>query len=194
MPPPRKIDLMPAEFRDWLKEELEKRGFAGYEQLSEDLNFRLEEAGLEMSVGKSAIHSFGQEHAEFVKLQEQSSAWAAEWLNDNGLEEEARRHNVLFQMITSLAFKVMQSQMVKDGTEIDPRELSFLGKMLKDVMTSSGMREKLMADERERVAKEAREAEREQLTEQFDKVTSEAGLSEDRVAQMRRDFLGVRTA
>lgn len=163
MPPPRKIDLLPKELRDWLKAELEERGFAGYEDLAEALNFRLEAEGMDVRIGKSAIHSFGKEHAEFVKYQEQASAWAADWMQGNGLEEEAQRHNVLFQMITTLAFKVMQGQMTKKAEEIDPKELHFLGRMLKDVMSSSGIREKLMQDERELVAKEAREAERAEL-------------------------------
>ncbi|SPH21000.1 hypothetical protein ASD8599_01741 [Ascidiaceihabitans donghaensis] len=163
MPPPRKIDLLPKELRDWLKAELEERGFAGYEDLAEALNFRLEAEGMDVRIGKSAIHSFGKEHAEFVKYQEQASAWAADWMQGNGLEEEAQRHNVLFQMITTLAFKVMQGQMTKKAEEIDPKELHFLGRMLKDVMSSSGIREKLMQDEREMVAREAREAERAEL-------------------------------
>jgi len=48
-----------------------------------------------------------------------------------------RGHNVLFQMITTLAFKVMKAQMTKEGDEINPQELHFLGRMLKDVMSSS---------------------------------------------------------
>ena len=105
MPRPRKVDLMPEELRGWLKEELRARGFSDYEGLADDLNFRLEEAGMQLRIGKSAVHNFGQEYEEFVKYQEEASAWAAGWMNDNGLEEEAQRHNVLFQMITTLAFK-----------------------------------------------------------------------------------------
>lgn len=148
MPVPRKVDLLPPELRGWLQEELRARGFGDYVELSEALNFRLEEAGLELRIGKSALHAYGQEYQEFVKYQEEASAWAAGWMQENGLEEEAKRHNVLFQMVTTLAFKVMQAQMTKGGDEIDPKELHFLGRMLKDVMASSGMREKLVADER----------------------------------------------
>ena len=53
MPPPRKVDLLPSELRRWLQAELKERGFAGYEDLAEALNFRLEEAGLELRIGKS---------------------------------------------------------------------------------------------------------------------------------------------
>ncbi|WP_444667167.1 phage protein Gp27 family protein [Cereibacter changlensis] len=146
MPPPRKVDLLPAELKGWLQQSLRARGFAGYDALAEELNFRLEEEGLELRIRKSALHAYGQEYEEFVKYQDEASAWAAGWMQEQGLEEEAKRHNVLFQMITTLAFKVMQAQMVKAGEEIDPKELHFLGKMLKDVMASSGIRETLARD------------------------------------------------
>ncbi len=148
MPPPRKVDLLPEQLRRWLQEELRARGFADYEGLAEALNGRLEEAGEELRIGKSALHSFGSEYREFVRLQEEASAWAQGWMTENGLAEEAQRHNVLFQMVTTLAFKQMQAQMEKGGDEIKPQELHFIGRMLKDIMASSGMREKLVADER----------------------------------------------
>ncbi len=187
MPRPRKVDLMPEELRGWLKEELRARGFSDYEGLADDLNFRLEEAGMQLRIGKSAVHNFGQEYEEFVKYQEEASAWAAGWMNDNGLEEEAQRHNVLFQMITTLAFKVMQAQMTKQGGEIEPRELHFLGKMLKDVMSSSGIREKLVAEERARAAREARESAAETAV----KAAHEAGMSEDMAEEIKSRILGV---
>ena len=148
MPPPRKVDLLPGDLRDWLKEELVARGFGDFEALAEALNWRLEERGQELRIQKSALHAYSQELKEFVKLQEASAAWAETWMSDNGLADEAKRHNILFQMITSLAFKVMQGQMTREADEIDPKELHFLGRMMKDVMQSSGAREQLIAAER----------------------------------------------
>jgi len=148
VPPPRKVDLLPAELKTWLQEELRSRGFGGYEDIAEALNFRLEGAGSELRIQKSALHAFGQEYEHFVKLQEEAGAWASSWLAEQGLADEAKRHNVLFQMITALAFKVMQAQMTRDGDEIDAKELHFLGRMLKDVMQSAGIRESLIAAER----------------------------------------------
>jgi hypothetical protein len=148
MPAPRKINLLPPELKGWLEAELRTRGFAGYEELAEALNWKLEEAGLELRIQKSALHSYGAEYAEFVKVQQAASSWAAEWMTETGIGEEAKRHNVLFQMITALAFKVMQSQMSREANEIDPKELHFLGRMLKDVMASSGIREQIAAAER----------------------------------------------
>lgn len=154
MPAPRKVDLLPVELRRWLQEALVARGFGDYEALSDELNWKLEEAGSEIRIRKSALHDFGSEYREFVRLQEQASDWAKEWLGDMGLEDQAQRQNVLFQMLTTLAFKVMQSEISKEGDEISPQNLHFLARMMKDVMTSSGivqaMREK---DRKEQGAK-----------------------------------------
>lgn len=148
MPAPRKIDLMPPELRQWLQEELRARGFSQYEDLAEALNFRLEEAGLNLRIGKSAIHAWGSEYQEFVRLQEQASDWAKEWLGDMGMEDQAQRQNVLFQMLTTLAFKVMQAEVSKEGAEISPQNLHFLARMMKDVMSSSGIVQAMQDKER----------------------------------------------
>jgi hypothetical protein len=146
MPTPRKVDQLDEGTRAWLKETLRARGFSDYAGIAEALNERLAEDGSSLRLHAATVHRFGQEYEKFVAYQEQASAWAAEWINDAGLEEEARRHGVLFQMITTLAFKAMQSRM--GDAEIDARELGFLGKLLKDVMGSAALREKMIEAER----------------------------------------------
>ena len=148
--------------------------------------------GCELRIQKSALHEFGSGYAEFVKQQEMASSWAQDWMNEAGLEEEAQRHNVLFQMVTALAFKVMQSQMTKDGEEIDPRELHFIGKMLKDVMASSGIRQKLMDDERKRIEEEARKAAAAEISKRLESASAEAGLSDTAAEALRNRVLGLR--
>lgn len=59
MPAPRKVDLLPPELRQWLHEELRARGFADYEALADALNGRLEDAGLDLRIRKTALHEFG---------------------------------------------------------------------------------------------------------------------------------------
>lgn len=155
MPAPRKVDLLPPELRRWLQDELRKRGFADYEALADALNDRLEEAGSELRIRKSALHDFGTAYREFVRLQEQASDWAKEWLGEMGMDDQAQRQNVLFQMLTTLAFKVMQAEVAKEGADISPQSLHFLARMMKDVMTSSGivqaMREKDRKDQASRL-------------------------------------------
>lgn len=193
MPPPKKVELLEPDLLEWLHAELKDRRFGDYVALADELNDKLEEQGLDLRIGKSALHNYGQEYEKFAKLQQEASSWAEQMFADFDLTDEAKQHRVLFQMMTSLAFKVLKSQHEKDGKEIDPKDLRMLAQMMKDVMTSSGIREKLMANERERIAREAREAAEAEMTERFDQVVGEAGLGEDRIAQMRRDFLGLRS-
>lgn len=181
MPPRRKIDLLPAELRDWLKAELEQRGFAGYDEVHRALNDRLAEAGLGIGIGRAAVARYGAEHAEFVRFQAEASGWAAGWLDEAGLEEEARRQSVLFQMITTIAFKVLKSQMTREGDEIDPRDLQSLGRMMRDVMASSGLREVMSERERRRLA----DAERRAGAERADAVARGAGISPEVAAAIR---------
>ncbi len=168
--------MLPEERRSWLKETLKQRGFSGYERIADELNEQLEADGYAVTIGKSAIHAFGQEYRAFVKYQEEAGAWAAEWMSDQGLEDEANRHSVLFQMLTTLAFKSMKGQMEEDK-DIDVKDLHFLGKMMKDIMASSGMREKMM------------EAERSVQAEKLDKAV-EAGVIDKMAAQKAREIMG----
>lgn len=147
MPPPRKVDRLPSELRRWLQDELKERVFSGYEDLAEALNSRLEEEGSRLRIHRASVQRFGQEYREFVKYQEEAGAWAADWISSEGLEDEANRHGILFQMLTTLAFKFMKDQMI-EGQEIDPKELHFIGRMMKDIMASSGSREKMLDAER----------------------------------------------
>jgi hypothetical protein len=188
MPPRRKVDLLPEELRERIKAALRARGFAGYDDLTAEINDWLEEAGLEISIGKSAIHAFGQEYAQFVKLQDEAGAWARDWMSENDLSDEAERHRVLFKMMTTVAFKVLKAQANKEGDEIDPRELHFLGRMMKDVMQSSGIREQIMVKERARIVAE----ERANAVEALESARDELGLSGEIIRRLRREFLGVR--
>lgn len=193
MPPQPKIKLIPEDIRDWLQAELKERGFSGYVALTADLNGMLEERGLSMTIGKSAVHEYGAEYEQFARAEKEAGAWAASWMEDNGLEEEAKRHNVLFQMITTLAFKVMKSQMVKDGAEIDPQQLHFIGRLMKDVMTSSGIREKLSADQEKRITERATREAKEAAASDVTKNAKQLGLTAETAEAIKQRILGVPT-
>ncbi len=186
MPPVKKVDLLPAEMKDWFKQALKDGGFSGYEQIAEDLNTRLEDEGYSLRIHRASVQRFGAEYKEFVKYQEEAGAWAADWMNDQGLEDEANRHSVLFQMLTSLAFKFMKSQMV-DDKDIDPKELHFVGRMMKDIMASSGIREQLVAKERERIKDE----ERSRAASMVEKIAKKAGMTAETVEGIKAEILGV---
>ncbi|MEO1474366.1 MAG: phage protein Gp27 family protein [Pseudomonadota bacterium] len=186
MPPVRKVEKLPPEFRRWLHEELTARGFGEYETLADALNWRLEDAGLDLRIQKSALADYGSEYKEFAKLQEEAGAWTKTWMTDAGLDSEAESHKILFQMINALAFKHMKG-LLEEGVEVEAKNLHFIGKMLKDVMASSGIREKLVADAAERAAKEARE----RAAGDAEKAAKSAGLTAEKAAAIRNAVLGV---
>lgn len=182
MPSPRKVDLLPDELQRWLREALEARGYADIVEVTEDLNERLEAEGMELRLGKSAVGRY----SKVLKDQRQALEMAGAVLEDLDVGREGQMHAALMQMIAVHATKLMAT--ASDTEEIMPaKELASLGKMLKDLMHSSGIREKILADERARIEDRARA----QAAEAAEQVANACGLSADTVAGIRHAVLGV---
>ncbi|MEO0861128.1 MAG: phage protein Gp27 family protein [Pseudomonadota bacterium] len=182
MPPPRKIDLVPEKLRDWLRDELAERGFADIVEVTEALNFRLEQDGLELRLGKTAVGEF----SKLLKDQREAFGMAETLLADMDIEAEGDIHRTLMQMIATSAMQMMQAVRQEDG-HLDAKSLMSLGRMLKDLMQSAGFRERLLSDERDRVAKEARQA----AAEAVEKSSSDLGLTEETAEAVKSMILGV---
>jgi len=187
MPAISKIDRLDPELRSKLNELLIDLNFSQYDFVTEQLNGWLEDRGDELRISKTSVFTHGQAEKEYARVQERANGWAENWMQDNGLEKEAKRHNVLFQMLTTLAFKAMEARIDNPGEEIDVKELHFVGRMLKDVMSSAGIREKLLTDEREKGAKQARD----EAAEQLDAKAKTLGLTAKTVQDIRAEILGV---
>lgn len=183
MPPPRKIDLLPDDFRRWLAEELNARGFGDILDVTEALNFRLEEEGMELRLGKSSVG----EYSKLLKAQRDAFSMAETLLADMDIDGESKMHKVLMQMIASAAMQMMQAVANDDEATFDPKSLASLSRMLKDLMHSAGMREKLLEDERRRVAAEARA----EAAEKLDQQSGELGISRELAEAIKGKILGV---
>lgn len=146
MPAPRKIDRIPAELRERLKATLAERGFGDIVAVTEDLNYWLEDAGLELTIGKTAVGEF----AKLLKDQREAFSMAETLLADMDIAAEGDLHRTLMHMIAASAMKMIQAVRAEDG-HLDPKDLMALGRMLKDLMQSAGLREKLLDDERKRI-------------------------------------------
>lgn len=148
MPPPRKIDRLPVELRRWLQEELKKRNFSGYEELAEDLAFRCEEEGVELRVGKSAIHAYGQEFRDYARLQEQAQDEIRAFLEEASMTDEAHVTKALFQQLTTLQWK-LQMTMADPNNLPDPRGMKDLTTALNNLIRSTSLREAILKQERD---------------------------------------------
>lgn len=185
MPPPRKLDLIGDQLRAWLAEELMARGFADIVAVTEALNFRLEEEGLEVRIGKTAVGEF----SKLLKDQRDAFAMAETLLADMDIEAESNMHKVLMQMIATAAMHMMQAVSADEDAQFDPKSLASLSRMLKDLMHSAGMREKLRADEVKRVRAEAEKDLKEQFrTKLADGVAS--GATNEAAANQAAAILG----
>jgi hypothetical protein len=104
------------------------------------------------------------------------------------IEAEGELHKVLMQMIATSAVHMIQS-VREEGNNLEPKDLMNLGRMLKDLMASSGIREKIQNDERERIAKEAREAAQLEMEAKLETAEG-AGDIEREAAQRAREIMG----
>ncbi|MEL7098278.1 MAG: phage protein Gp27 family protein [Pseudomonadota bacterium] len=182
MPPPRKIDLLPDEFRVRLARELQARGFADIIEVTDQLNFWLEEQGLQLTIGKSAVGEF----SKVLKDQRDAFKMAEVLLEDMDVEAEGDMHKMLMHMIATQAAQYIAS-VSKQGVHLEPKDLMNLGRMLKDLMQSSGLREKFLEEDRARIAKAARE----EAAEAGAKTARDAGLSAELEEQIKANILGV---
>lgn len=147
MPPPRKVDLLPSELRRWLQDELKERGFAGYEDLAEALNFRLEEEGLELRIGKSAIHAYGQEFQQYAAMQEQAQDEIRAFLEEASLKEEVDVTSALFQQLTTIQWR-LQMMLANPDQLPDPRGMKDLTTALNNLIRSTSLRDGILKAER----------------------------------------------
>ncbi|WP_349295249.1 phage protein Gp27 family protein (plasmid) [Thioclava sp. 'Guangxiensis'] len=147
MPPPRKIDLLPEELRRWLKEELRKRNFSDYEALAEDLAFRCEEEGVELRIGKSAIHAYGQDFRDYARAQEEAQDQIRTFLEEASLTDEANVTKALFQQLTTLQWR-LQMSMATSADAIDPRGMKDLTTALNNLIRSTALRDAILSAER----------------------------------------------
>jgi len=187
MPAPRKIDMIPSELRERLSRTLAERGFGDILAVTDELNFWLESEGLQLSIGKSAVGEF----SKALKDQREAFGMAETLLADMDIEQESDMHRVLMQMIATSAVHMMRA-VREDDKHLEPKDLMALGRMLKDLMSSVGLREKIVGDERKRITEEARLAERAEIEKRVETATAEGGMSAETAAFFRAEVLGVR--
>lgn len=147
MPPPRKIDRLPPELRQKLNEELKRRNFSDYEKLAEDLAFWCEEEGIEIRIGKSAIHAYGQEMRDYVRMQEQAQDEIRAFLDQASMEDEANATKALFQQLTGIQWQ-LQKNMMMSGELPDGRGMKDLTTALNNLIRSTSLRDAIIKAER----------------------------------------------
>lgn len=168
MPPRGKVAQLPPELKAWLDQYLVENNFSGYEALSA----ALAERGI--SIGKSALHAYGQSFEDRLSAlrmaSEQARAVVAAAPDEEGAVNEA-----LMRLVQEHLFKMLMAQ---DG-KID---LPKVAKAVAELGRAAVVQKKWQAEVR---------AKAEAAAQAVEKIARKGGLNTDTVAEIRREILGV---
>lgn len=157
MPPPRKVNLLPQEIRIWLQDTLKERGFSGYKEITDELNQKLAEEGIDLEIGKSSINEFGQEFEEIVRMHEQASEEMKAVLKQLSAGEEVDMTSALAQQLVALQWKWQKAAM-SNPAAIDPRGMKDLSTTINNLLRSRELRERIIKDEKAKMGAVLQEA------------------------------------
>lgn len=171
MPPRSKVAQLPPEIKAWLDQTLVENNFSGYELLSAELAER------GYSIGKSALHSYGQNFEERLSAlrmaSEQAKAIVTAAPDDEGSVNEA-----LMRLVQEHLFKLLMSQ---DG-KID---LPKVAKAVAELGRASVVQKKWAAEV------EVRRAALQEAASVAEGAMASQGMSQDAIDAIKRDILGI---
>lgn len=168
MPPKSKVLALPAEVKAWLDQSLVENNFSGYEALSAELS------GRGYTIGKSALHQYGQNFEERLAALRMASEQAKAMVTA-APDEEGAVNEALMRLVQEHLFKLLMS----DGDQID---LPKVAKAVAELGRASVVQKKWQAEVRSKA---------EAAASQVEKIAKKGGLDAATVAEIRREILGV---
>ncbi|RKR03589.1 DUF3486 family protein [Maricaulis maris] len=178
------LDLLPDEADGdilWLNEEL-REGRRLQIDLLEEFNARLADKGIG-SISKSAFSRYSVRKATQFRQLDETRRISVELADMLGVDSSDKMTIALSEMLKMAAFRIAEGGNL--GTK-DVMELARATQSLTSAQKASADYRRQLQDEfNERVEDGADRAE---------VIAREAGLSADRIAQLRREFLGVRAS
>lgn len=176
MPRRSTISQLPAEVRKWLEGELRKRGFAGYTELTVELNRRLAAIGDPRKVSRTAVNEFGQEIedglAALRDLAEYSKAMKDVLDDDEGAINDTLIGNAQLELMKQLK-RARQNPDSVDVTKLT-RSIAELG--------HASIRQK-----KHQIEVKALKA----AAARVEETARKSGLSREVIDELKREMLGV---
>lgn len=168
MPPRSKVQQLPPEVKAWLDQALVENNFSGYEALSAELTER------GYSIGKSALHSYGQSFEDRLAALRQSSEQAKAVVTA-APDDEGAVNEALMRLVQDHLFKLL---MASEGK----LDLPKVAKAVAELGRASVVQLKWKTEFRERAEAAAAKVEN---------IAKKGGLNAATVAEIRREILGV---
>lgn len=184
MPPVGKIAQLPPELREWLHQTFVKRAFGSIEAITEELNTLMKEAGVAITIGKSAVGAESQRvrrAQEAIKATTEAAKLIAESSADAGDNRSAASMAIVQGEVFNLLLQIRESE-----EEQDP--VARLGVMNEAALGLSRLsrarvNQARWADELELRAKA--------VADKVSKLAKKGGMDAKTVAEIRANILGI---
>ncbi|MGB0912830.1 MAG: phage protein Gp27 family protein [Phaeobacter italicus] len=149
--------MFPEHVQQRLKDELKARNFSDYDEVTELLNAWLCEEGIDETVGKTAVHSYGQDFQQLAEMQAQAQNEVRLFMEEASLKDEVDVTSALFQQLTTIQWR-LQMTMANPEQLPDPRGLKDLTTALNNLIRSTSLRDGILAAERREQSAKLEEA------------------------------------
>lgn len=184
MPAVSKIQQLPVEVKAWLDSQLVANAFGNYDDLTEQLNAKLANHELEMTVSRSGLGIYGKTLKDRIERIRSSTA-AAKLLNETMDDEGDALGMANVAMAQDLIFQLMNKYDADDtDNPVNIKEISTLFRALGNISRASLPQKQWSKKIREELARKTAEA--------ISEIQAEAGLSDQQFERVRAKFLGIK--
>lgn len=184
MPPVSKIAQLPQALREWLHKAFVERGFGGIEQITEDLNALMKEAGVAISIGKSAV---GAESQKVKRAQEtiRATTEAAKLIAQTSRDDTDSRSEAAMALVQSEVFELLLQ--VREAEALDD-PVARLDVMNGAALALSRMSRARVSQSKHRIEIETRIK---AAADQVAKIAKTGGLTKAQQSEIRASILGI---
>nr|WP_113865492.1 DUF3486 family protein [Brenneria salicis]NMN90541.1 uncharacterized protein DUF3486 [Brenneria salicis ATCC 15712 = DSM 30166]RBP64871.1 uncharacterized protein DUF3486 [Brenneria salicis ATCC 15712 = DSM 30166]RLM31589.1 hypothetical protein BHG07_04850 [Brenneria salicis ATCC 15712 = DSM 30166] len=184
---PSKIDLLPPVIRDALHQMLRDKQYT-QEQIREAINELIDEHNLpdDMQLSRTGLNRYASRMEKIGSRIRASREMADVWVARLGTSPTTDVGKLLMEFVKTLAFETSMTlaEESEEGKKaVEPKalgQLALVAQRLESAAMASHKREK-----------EIRQAFAEEAAAQTEKIVSQAGLSADKVADIKKQILGI---
>lgn len=184
MPPVSKIAKLPADLREWLRRTFIERAFGDIEAVTVELNALMKEAGVAISIGKSAV---GAESQKVKRAQEtiRATTEAARLIAETSRDDTDSRSEAAMALVQSEVFELLLQ--VREAETLDD-PVARLDVMNDAALALSRMSRARVSQSKHRIEVEARTK---AAAEAVAKIAKTGGLTKAQQAEIRASILGI---
>jgi Protein of unknown function (DUF3486) len=183
MPQVSKIAQLPEDMRAWLRKAMVERGFGDIVALTEEINALCKEAGVAITIGKSAVGAESQRvkrAQEAIRATTEAARLIAEAAPDEGDNRSAAAMAIVQSEVFELLLKIRESDDMETVERLDVMNEAALGLSR---LSRSRVNQARWNSEVTAKAKAAADA--------VSKIAKKGGLSAQQVSEIRSSILGI---